>query len=196
MRYQTPLATVAVIAALALVGCGTAAATQAARTSAPARAPASPSASASPQFTDPNGETCPAADSLGYCGDDDPTTAPPVTAAQADLTAWCAGSGYSDFTTVESDMGQLSTDSGNNDLIAVEQDGTQLFGDASTAGQNLPPRSDPHAFGYGIYMGYLLIAGSRASNGNISGAGSASAALQLAQPYLADAQAVSTSCGD
>jgi len=198
MRYQTPLATAAVLAALALAGCGTAASTstprpppsQAASTSAPAT-----SAPASPQFTDPNGETCPAADSLGYCGDDDPapaTTAPAVTAAQADLTAWCAGPGYSAFTTVESDMGQFSTDSGNNDLIAVEQDGTQLFSDAHTAGLNLPPRSDSHAFGYGIYMGYLLVAGYRASNGNIDGSVSA---MQQAQKHLSDVSSINTSCG-
>jgi hypothetical protein len=92
-------------------------------------------------------------------------------------------------------MGQLSTDSGNNDLIAVEQDGTQLFGDAGTAGQNLPPKSDPHSFGYGIYMGYLVIAGYRASNGNLSGAGSASAAMQRASQHLSDANSINTSCG-
>jgi hypothetical protein len=194
MRTRTPLVTA--IAALALAGCGTAASTSAPRPP-PSQAA---STSAPPTQTDPNGLACVQMDPAGYCPGDDPvTTAPPAapteSAAQVALDNWCAGNGYSDLTTVESDMTQLSTDAGNNDLIAVEQDGTQLFGDASTAGQNLPPRSDPHAFGYGIYMGYLLIAGSRASNGNLSGAGSSSAAMQTASQHLPDVQAINTSCG-
>jgi hypothetical protein len=90
MRTRTPLVTAAVIAVLALAGCGTAAATShAARTSAPASTSA-PAAPASPQFTDPNGETCPAADSLGYCGDDDPN--PPLACSTViDPTGWSNG---------------------------------------------------------------------------------------------------------
>jgi hypothetical protein len=188
----------AAVAGVALgAGCGSSASTAASSTTASTAAAAAPASPApAPQQTDPSGQACPSLDSAGYCPGDDPTTsAPAVTPAQAAMNTWCAGNGYSDLQTVRSDLSQIGTDSGDSDLIAVEQDGAQLFSDARTAGANLPPKSDPHSFGYGVYTGYLLIAGYRASTGNISGAGSASPALQEAQPFLPDLQAINTACG-
>jgi Protein of unknown function (DUF2510) len=45
------------------------------------------SAAPAPQFTDPNGETCPSLDSAGYCGYDDPLTCSTV----VDDTGWNSG---------------------------------------------------------------------------------------------------------
>lgn len=193
MRSKTAAVMASIATAGILAGCGTAAST-----SKPSPVTSSPSTILTPPlFTDPIGGTClPSVQVNGYCPGDAPsTTAPPVNAAQADLAAWCAGPGYSDFQSVQSDLSQLQTDSGNSDLAAVEQDGSQLFNDAHTAALNLPPKSDKASFGYGLWLGYLLIAGYRASSGNLSGPGSASTALQSASTYRPDALAVNASCG-
>lgn len=119
--------------------------------------------SPSPMVSDPNGQQCAALDSLGYCPGDDPSP----------MQQWCSGNGYSDYQTVQSDLNQLGTDSGNNDLVSVESDGSSLFHDATVAGQNLPPASKTQKFDYGVYMGYMLVAGAKASTGDITGAASA-----------------------
>lgn len=134
------------------------------------------------QETDPNGQTCDALDSLGYCPGDDPSP----------MQQWCSGNGYSDFQQVQQDLSQLSTDSGNDDLAAVEQDGSSLFQDAHTAGLNLPPLSNMHKVEYGVWMGYLLVAGYRASNGDLSGA---SSAMASASKYTSIITYVSNQCG-
>ena len=118
-----------------------------------------------PLATDPNGQQCASLDSLGYCPGDDPSP----------IQQWCSGNGYSDFQAVQSDLNQISTDSGNNDLISVESDGSSLFHDATVAGQNLPPGTNKEKLDYGLYMGYLLVAGAKASSGDINGTASAMA---------------------
>lgn len=132
---------------------------------------ASPATTAAPATqaalqSDPNGQECASLDSLGYCAGDDPSP----------MQTWCDGSGYTGFQTVESDLSQLDTDSGNNDLAAVESDGATLFQDANAASHDpnfLPPLSNAHKVDYGVWMGYLMVAGEKASTGDISSAASA-----------------------
>jgi hypothetical protein len=112
--------------------------------------------------TDANGQACDSFDSLGYCPGDDPTP----------MQNWCAGNGYSDFQAVQADMSQLGTDSSNNDLLSVEADGASLFHHASVAGLNLPPGTKTQKLDYGLYMGYLMVGGSKLTTGDISGADS------------------------
>jgi hypothetical protein len=81
------IAAAAALACLAMAGCGTAAAIARAPASTSVPATVQASAPPSPQFTDPNGETCPAPDSLGYCGDDDPLACSTV----IDATGWANG---------------------------------------------------------------------------------------------------------
>jgi hypothetical protein len=135
-----------------------------------------------PMQTDPNGQQCPSLDSLGYCPGDDPSP----------MQQWCNSTGYSDFEQVESDLNQLSTDAGNQDLASVEQDGTSLFQDAGTAVQHLPPLSNLHKVNYGVWLGYLLTAGYKASQGDISGAASA---MEKAAQFISIATYVSNQCG-
>lgn len=137
--------------------------------------------------TDPNGQQCIPLDSLGYCPGDDPPTPSP-------LQQWCSGSGYSDFQTVQSDLSQLDTDSGNSDLAAVESDGSSLFQDAHAASQDpdfLPPVSNTHRVQYGLWVGFVMVAGAKAGNGDISGA---SSAIAQASKYTSTVQYISGQC--
>ena len=135
-------------------------------------------------MTDPSGQACPALDSAGYCPGDDPATP---------MDSWCAGNGYSDYSAVESDMSALSAGAGNNDLLSVESDGAQLFHHASVAGLNLPPVSDKtQKLDYGLYMGWLMVGGQKASAGDITGADSA---FQKATPYKDAVVTVTSACG-
>lgn len=115
------------------------------------------------EAADPNGESCASLDSLGYCPGDDPSP----------MQQWCNGDGDSDFQAVQSDLDQLSTDSSNEDLTSVESDGATLAQDAEAAVKNLPPASKTQKLDYGLYMGYVSVAGLKLTNGDLSGADSA-----------------------
>lgn len=109
------------------------------------------------------------------------------------MTAWCNGAGYSDYQTVESDISQIGTDSGNNDLAALESDGSQLLTDAQPTVHNLPPLSKTHTFDYGLYMGWLLVAGGKLSQGDVS---AAETDFQTAVGYFNKvSDLISTGCG-
>jgi hypothetical protein len=138
---------------------------------------------AAPQQTDPNGQQCPALDSAGYCPGDDPSP----------MQQWCNGTGYSDFQQVEQDLQQLQQDSGNNQAGTVEaQDGPALFRDAAAAvSAGLPPLSNAHKVDYGVWLGYLSVAGEKISQGDIAGA---SSALQQATQFTSIITYVSSQC--
>jgi hypothetical protein len=111
--------------------------------------------------------------------------------ATSPMDDWCSGNGYSDFQAVETDMSQLSTDTGNNDLLAAEQDGSQLFQDAHAAGMNLPPGSNHQKLDYGLYMGFLMVAGAKISNGDINGAGDS---MSKSVPYKSSVEDTTGNC--
>lgn len=112
------------------------------------------------EITDPNGQSCTALDSLGYCPGDDPSP----------MQQWCSGDGYSDYQAVQSDLNQLQTDANNSDLSSIMSDGSSLFSDAVTASKNLPPGTKTQKLDYGLYTGYLFVVGEKASTGDINGA--------------------------
>src|SRR5947199_6304297 len=67
--------------ALLAAGCNSNSSTQAASAPAPKA-----TVTAADQVFDPNGVSCTSLDNLGYCPDDDPTTAPPATSAPVTTT--------------------------------------------------------------------------------------------------------------
>ena len=137
---------------------------------------------AAPSSTDPNGQQCASLDSLGYCPGDDPSP----------MQQWCSGTGYDDFQSVQSDLSQISQDAGDDDLAAVEQDGATLAQDASGIESSLPPLSNAHKVTFGVWMGYMSLAGIKASQGDISGA---SSLMEDATQYNSIVTYVSNQCG-
>lgn len=75
----------------------------------------------------------------------------------------------------------------------MESDGASLFHDASATVGNLPPLSNAHKVDYGVWMGYLAVAGYKASTGDIAGA---SSALQKATQFNSIISYVSSQCGN
>ena len=131
--------------------------------------------------TDPNGQSCAALDSLGYCPGDDPTP----------MQQWCAGDGYSDYQAVQSDMTQMQTDAGNDLLGSVMSDGTSLASDALKAEEKLPPGTNTQKLDYGLYMGFIFVAGGKASSGDINGAVTAT---QKASQYTSTVNNLTDQC--
>jgi hypothetical protein len=204
LKTKTMMSAIAVALLLALAGCGSAAAPKAAPTQASAAA-AAVAATPAAQQTDPNGQECASLDSLGYCPGDDPETDPNGQQCPSldslgycpgddpsPLQQWCSGNGYSDFQQVSEDLGQLQTDTGNEDLAAVEQDGASLFQDAHAAALGLPPLSNAHKVEYGVWFGYVMVSGYKASQGDINGAVSA---LEDASKYSSIVTYVGDQCG-
>ena len=94
---------------------------------------------------------------------------------------------------VSTDLDQIQTDSGNDDLPAIESDGTQLFNDAQTAGHDLPPGSKKVKLYYGLFMGWMMIAGYKMSTGDVTDANSdISRALQ----FHSTVKTISGDCND
>ncbi len=109
------------------------------------------------------------------------------------IDVWCAGTGGTGLQAVSTDLDQIQTDSGNDDLPAIESDGTQLFNDAQTAGHDLPPGSKKVKLYYGLFMGWMMIAGYKMSTGDVTDANSdISRALQ----FHSTVKTISGDCND
>jgi hypothetical protein len=132
--------------------------------------------------TDRNGQQCTSLDSLGYCPGDDPSP----------MQQWCGSTGYDSFQSVQTDLSQLGQDAGDDDLGAVEQDGATLAQDASSIESALPPLSNVHKVTFGVWMGYMSLAGIKASQGDIGGA---SSLTEDATQYNSIVTYVSNQCG-
>lgn len=154
----------------------------AASTTAPPSAAPTAATQAAAAVTDPNGQQCASLDSLGYCPGDDPSP----------MQQWCDSTGYDGFQSVQSDLSQLGQDAGDDDLAAVEQDGATLAQDASSVESSLPPLSNAHKVTFGVWMGYMSLAGIKASQGDIDGA---SGLLEDATQYNSIVTYVSNQCG-
>lgn len=178
------IAVIAAAARAATTSAKPAAATARAATSSAPPAPTSAAAAtqAAAAVTDPDGQQCASLDSLGYCPGDDPSP----------MQQWCSGTGYTDFQSVESDLSQLGQDAGDDDLAAVEQDGATLAQDASSIESTLPPLSNAHKVTFGVWMGYMSLAGIKASQGDIGGA---SSLMEDATQYNSIVTYVSNQCG-
>lgn len=106
-------------------------------------------------------------------------------------TGWCHGDGYMDLQGVAYDMTQLMPDLRNGDYGSAAHHGTILYQDAAAAAANLPPGTDTQKLDYGLYMGFLMTAGSKMSNGDITGAMNA---ISKATPYKNVVRAIAGRC--
>ena len=178
------IAVIAAAASAATTPTKPAAATARAATSSAPPVPTSTTAATqtAAAVTDPNGQQCASLDSLGYCPGDDPSP----------IQQWCSSAGYDSLQSVQSDLGQIEQDAGDDDLAAVEQDGATLAQDASSIESSLPPLSNAHKVTFGVWMGYVSLAGIKASQGDISGA---SSLLEDATQYNSIVAYVSNQCG-
>jgi hypothetical protein len=126
-----------------------------------------------------------------------PAVVPPsyqqTTPAVSPLQTWCQGPGGSDLEQVESDLNQLQADSGNDDVAAAEADGAELYRDAALAVEYLPPLQKAHKLDYGLYMGFVSIAGYRVSTGDNA---AAITALQSAAQFKRLVDTVDDDCND